>query len=148
MFARLLLYAALCAGMLLAGLAPAKAAPVYNITFLSTSTTAYSSNHSGQLAGTPDFPSSIRHAALWNDQAVPTDLGALGDVSHANIIGNNGIVAGYTGRKPVDACTGPGNCRTGPLTPALKPAALILLLTGLLAIGAGRHGPQRQLIFS
>lgn len=148
MFARLLLYAALCAGMLLAGLAPARAAPVYTITFLSTSTTAYSSNHSGQLAGAPDFPSSIRHAVLLNDQAVPTDLGALGDVGRANIIGNNGIVAGYTGRKPVDTCTGPGNCRTGPLTLVPEPAALILLLTGLLAIGAGRHEPQRQLIFS
>ena len=34
------------------------------------------------------------------------------------------------------------------MTPAPEPAALILLLAGLLAIGAGRHGPQRQLIFS
>lgn len=148
MFARLLLYAALCAGMLLAGLAPARAAPVYTITFLSTSTTAYSSTQPGQFAGAPDFPSSIRHAALWNDQAMPTDLRAPGDVGRVNMVGNNGIVAGDAGRTPVDACTGPGNCRTGLMTPAPEPAALMLLLAGLLAIGAGRHGPQRTLIFS
>ena len=100
MFIRLLLCAALFAGMLLAGVAPARAAPVYAITFLSNS------NQSGQFAGAPDFPSSIRHAALWNDQAMPTDLAAPGDVGRVNMVGNNGIAAGYAGQMPVDACTG------------------------------------------
>lgn len=136
--------------MFLAGVAPARAAPVY-VTFLSTTTTACSGNLSGQFAGAPDFPSSARHTALWNDPAVPTNFGALGDIGHANMIGNNDIVAGYPAQMPVDACNkqgDQGDCRTGLPTPAPEPAALVLLLIGLLAIGAGRHGPQRSLVFS
>lgn len=92
MLARLQLYAV----FMLAGLAPASAAPTFSITFLPTNTFAYSINQSGQFAGESDFPSGVRHAALWNNPAAPADLGSLGDFSSANAISNNGQVAGYS----------------------------------------------------
>jgi probable HAF family extracellular repeat protein len=92
MFARLLL----CAVLLLAGSSTAWAAPSFSIAFLPTNTYAYSINQSGQFAGESDFPSGLRHAALWNDVLAPRDLGSLGDFSSANAISNNGQVAGYS----------------------------------------------------
>ncbi len=90
MFARLLL----CALSLLASMA--SAAPAFSISFLPTNTYAYSINQSGAFAGESDFPSGVRHAALWNSQGGPLDLGSLGEFSTAQSISNNGLVAGYS----------------------------------------------------
>ncbi|WP_332875947.1 PEP-CTERM sorting domain-containing protein [Massilia sp. S19_KUP03_FR1] len=90
MFVRLLL----CALFLLASVAGA--APTFSTTFLPTNTFAYSINQSGHFAGESDFPSGVRHAALWNRQGGPFDLGSLGEFSTAQAISNNGLVAGYS----------------------------------------------------
>jgi probable HAF family extracellular repeat protein len=91
MFVRLLL----CTLCLLAS-AGAAAAPAFSISFLPTNTFAYAINQSGHFAGESDFPSGVRHAALWNGQDAPRDLGTLGEFSSAASISNNGLVAGYS----------------------------------------------------
>lgn len=91
MLMRLLLYVL----FLLAGSA-ASAAPAFSISFLPNNTFAYSINQSGQFAGEADFPSGVRHAALWNSPDTALDLGSLGEFSSAEAISNNGLVAGYS----------------------------------------------------
>lgn len=90
MFIRLLL----CTLSLLASVAGA--APAFSTTFLPTNTFAFSINRSGQFAGESDFPTGVRHAALWNRPDTPLDLGSLGAFSTAQAVSNNGFVAGYS----------------------------------------------------
>jgi len=163
MFARLLL----CTVFFLA--TAAGAVPAFSTTFLPTNTFAYSINQSGHVAGEADFPSGVRHAALWTSQGGPFDLGSLGELSTAQAIDNSfGYGVNATGEfrpvvfgngalrdvRPTDAqqilvkaCTELGDCRTALLTPVPEPRALVLLLAGLLALGAGRWAAPRTVLF-
>jgi probable HAF family extracellular repeat protein len=100
--------------------------------------------YSSYAGDVPGF--SFSRATLYRD-GVLRDLNTLVDTDNGLWTLTDAVAINDTQQILVNACTELGGCRTALLTPVPEPAALVLLLAGLLAIGAGRLAAPRTLLF-
>ena len=102
----------------------------------------FSLNNLGNVVGYSTYPDdqpgvSFSKATLYQD-GVLYDLNTVTDTDNGYWILTDAVAINDAQEILVNACTEFGDCRTGLLTPVPEPRALVLLLAGLLAVGAGR----------
>ena len=109
-------------------------------------------NNLGMVVGYSTYPDdvpgvSFSKATLYRD-GVMLDLNTLVDTQNGLWNFTDAVAINDAQQILVNACTAFGDCRTALLAPVPEPAALVLLLAGLLTIGAGRFAAPRSLLFT
>ena len=109
-------------------------------------------NNLGMVVGYSTYPDdepgvAFSKATLYRD-GVMYDLNTLADTSDGLWILTDAVAINDAGQILVNACTEFGDCRTGLLMPVPEPRALVLLLAGLLTVGAGRWAAPRASLFT
>lgn len=119
---------------------------------LGESSTAQAISTNGLVPGYYTYPDDVpgvafSNATLYRD-GVMLDLNTLVDTQNGlwNFI--DAVAINDAQQILVNACTAFGDCRTALLAPVPEPTALVLLLAGLLTIGAGRYAAPRSLLFT
>jgi len=109
-------------------------------------------NNLGMVVGYSTYPGDepgvvFSKATLYQDGVV-YDLNTLADTENGFWTLTDAVAINDAQQILVNACNEFGDCRTALLTPVPEPRALVLLLAGLLAVGAGRYVAPRPLAFT
>lgn len=109
-------------------------------------------NNLGMVVGYSTYPGDVpgvafSKATLYRD-GVMLDLNTLVDTQDGFWTFTDAVAINDAQEILVNACSEFGDCRTALLTPVPEPRALILLLAGLLVVGAGRYTTGRALLFT